>query len=101
MGRVVPIALALLLLRAITPCVAPAASFDCTKAATAGEKIVCGDPALSRLDEVLADKVFLAYQVNGKDLPRKHGSPIRAVAEDHYGYDWVKYVSTLTVEGKG
>lgn len=53
------------------------------------------------LDEVLADKVFLAYQVNGKDLPRKHGSPIRAVAEDRYGYDWVKYVSTLTVEGKG
>jgi DMSO/TMAO reductase YedYZ molybdopterin-dependent catalytic subunit len=53
------------------------------------------------LDEVLADKVFLAYQVNGKDLPRKHGFPIRAVAEDHYGYDWVKYVSALTVEGKG
>ena len=39
-----------------------------------------------------ADKVFLAYQVNGQTLPRKHGFPLRLVAEDHYGSQWVKYV---------
>ncbi len=28
------------------------------------------------LDDVLSDKVFLAYQVNGEVLPRKHGFPL-------------------------
>jgi DMSO/TMAO reductase YedYZ molybdopterin-dependent catalytic subunit len=50
------------------------------------------------LADILSDKVFLAYQVNGKDLPRKHGSPLRVVAEDYYGSDWVKYVDRILVE---
>jgi len=44
------------------------------------------------MTEIISHKVFLAYQVNGRVLPRKHGFPLRAVAEDHYGADWVKYV---------
>jgi DMSO/TMAO reductase YedYZ molybdopterin-dependent catalytic subunit len=44
------------------------------------------------ITDIVADKVFLAYQVNGKDLPQKHGFPLRAVAEDYYGSTWVKYV---------
>lgn len=50
------------------------------------------------LDEVLNDKVFLAYGVNGQALPRKHGFPLRVVAEDYYGDDWVKYVYRMTLE---
>jgi sulfoxide reductase catalytic subunit YedY len=50
------------------------------------------------LTDILSDKVFLAYQVNGKELPRKHGSPLRVVAEDYYGSDWVKYVDRISVE---
>ena len=42
--------------------------------------------------EVLSNQIFLAYQVNGQMLPRKHGFPLRVVAEDHYGSVWVKYV---------
>ena len=42
--------------------------------------------------DVRSDKVFLAYQVNGEKLPIKHGFPLRIVAEDYYGDDWVKYV---------
>ena len=42
--------------------------------------------------DIIADKVFLAYQVNGKDLPQKHGFPLRTVAEDYFGSTWVKYV---------
>jgi DMSO/TMAO reductase YedYZ molybdopterin-dependent catalytic subunit len=42
--------------------------------------------------EIVSDKVFLAYQVNGQVLPQKHGYPLRVVAEDHYGSDWVKFV---------
>ena len=44
------------------------------------------------IEDVGSDKVFLAYQVNGEKLPIKHGFPLRIVAEDYYGDDWVKYV---------
>jgi DMSO/TMAO reductase YedYZ molybdopterin-dependent catalytic subunit len=47
------------------------------------------------LADIRSDKVFLAYQVNGEALPRKHGFPLRIVAEDYYGSDWVKYVYKL------
>lgn len=50
------------------------------------------------IDDVISDKVFLAYQVNGEALPQKHGFPLRLVAEGYYGYDWVKYVYKVTVD---
>lgn len=52
------------------------------------------------IEEVTSEKVFLAYQVNGKKLPEKHGFPVRLVAEDHYGGRWVKYVDTIKVIAK-
>jgi sulfoxide reductase catalytic subunit YedY len=53
------------------------------------------------LREVLDDRVFLAYQVNGRDLPRKHGFPLRVVAGEHYGDDWVKYAARITAVASG
>ena len=53
------------------------------------------------LEDLLSNKVFLAYDVNGKPLPQKHGFPLRAVAEGYYGYDWVKYVYRITIETIG
>jgi sulfoxide reductase catalytic subunit YedY len=50
------------------------------------------------LRDVLCNKVFLAYAVNGEPLPQKHGFPLRVVAEGYYGYMWVKYVHKMTVE---
>ncbi|MBW2410356.1 MAG: molybdopterin-dependent oxidoreductase [Deltaproteobacteria bacterium] len=50
------------------------------------------------LEYVRSNKVFLAYRVNGKVLPQKHGFPLRAVAEDKYGYDWTKYVHTVEAD---
>jgi DMSO/TMAO reductase YedYZ molybdopterin-dependent catalytic subunit len=50
------------------------------------------------LKDVLSDKVFLAYEVNGKPLPKKHGFPLRVVAEGHYGFNWVKFVHKITIE---
>ncbi|MDY7036002.1 MAG: molybdopterin-dependent oxidoreductase [Thermodesulfobacteriota bacterium] len=52
------------------------------------------------IDEVRAGKIFLAYEVNGRPLPRQHGFPLRLVAEDHYGSVWVKYVHRVNVENK-
>ncbi|MCF8069938.1 MAG: molybdopterin-dependent oxidoreductase [Desulfobacterales bacterium] len=49
------------------------------------------------ISEVLSDKIFLAYGVNGEKLPEKHGYPLRVVAEDYYGDTWIKYVYKLTV----
>ena len=42
--------------------------------------------------DIRSDKVFLAYEVNGEKLPVRHGFPLRIVAEDYYGDQWVKYV---------
>lgn len=50
------------------------------------------------LTDVLSNKVFLAYAVNGTPLPQKHGFPLRVVAEGYYGYMWIKYVHKMTVE---
>jgi len=50
------------------------------------------------IEEVLSDKVFLAYEVNGERLPERHGFPLRTVAEGHYGSEWVKYVYKVTVD---
>jgi sulfoxide reductase catalytic subunit YedY len=48
------------------------------------------------IEDILSDKVFLAYSVNGSVLPKKHGFPLRVVAEDYYGGKWVKYVYKVT-----
>jgi DMSO/TMAO reductase YedYZ molybdopterin-dependent catalytic subunit len=48
------------------------------------------------IEDIFADKVFLAYGVNGSVLPQKHGFPLRVVAQDYYGGDWVKYVYKIT-----
>lgn len=50
------------------------------------------------LDEVTTEKVFLAHAVNGETLPVRNGFPLRLVAEDHYGYRWVKYVDTVSFD---
>ena len=50
------------------------------------------------LEYVRSNKVFLAYQVNGKVLPQKHGFPLRAVADDKYGSTWTKYVHTVEAD---
>jgi DMSO/TMAO reductase YedYZ molybdopterin-dependent catalytic subunit len=49
------------------------------------------------LELIQQKKIFLAYQVNGATLPRRHGFPLRLVYEDVYGFDWVKYVDELVV----
>lgn len=50
------------------------------------------------IQDILSAKVFLAYQINGSDLPQKNGFPLRLVAEDYYGSFWVKYVDTVRAE---
>jgi sulfoxide reductase catalytic subunit YedY len=48
------------------------------------------------IEDILLDKVFLAYSVNDSVLPKKHGFPLRVVAENYYGGEWAKYVYKVT-----
>ncbi len=50
------------------------------------------------LTDATSDQLLLAYQVNSATLPRKHGFPLRLVAEGRYGNEWVKYVWNVRVE---
>lgn len=50
------------------------------------------------IEDILSDKVFLAYGVNGETLPKEHGFPLRVVAEGYYGDDWLKYVYKVKLE---
>jgi sulfoxide reductase catalytic subunit YedY len=39
-----------------------------------------------------------SFGVNGKALPKKHGFPLRVVAEGYHGSVWVKYVNRVKLE---
>ena len=49
------------------------------------------------IKDIFQKKIFLAYRVNDKPLPQKHGFPLRLVFEDAYGSDWVKFVDEIVV----
>lgn len=49
------------------------------------------------LDDVRDGKIFLCYAVNGRSLPVRNGYPLRIVAEEEFGDQWLKYVYKLEV----
>jgi DMSO/TMAO reductase YedYZ molybdopterin-dependent catalytic subunit len=49
------------------------------------------------LRQVSLPDVMLAYEMNGKPLPREHGAPVRVVIPDMYGYKNVKWVQEIQV----
>jgi DMSO/TMAO reductase YedYZ molybdopterin-dependent catalytic subunit len=55
-------------------------------------------PEAFPIEEIRSDQIFLAYGVNGADLPLKNGFPLRLVAEDYNGSTWVKFVDSIRVE---
>lgn len=50
------------------------------------------------IEEARSDTALLAYEVNGQTLPQKHGFPLRLVAPNDLGFDWVKYVHRIKVD---
>jgi DMSO/TMAO reductase YedYZ molybdopterin-dependent catalytic subunit len=51
---------------------------------------------LTRAQAAMHD-VMLAYEMDGKPLPRVHGAPLRLVIPEMYGYKNVKWVSQVNV----
>ena len=41
--------------------------------------------------------VLLAYEMDGKPLPREHGAPVRLIIPDMYGYKSVKWLQRIDV----
>ena len=49
------------------------------------------------LDYIINNNILLAYKINGVTLPAKNGYPFQVVAEDKWGYKWVKWVTKIEV----
>jgi DMSO/TMAO reductase YedYZ molybdopterin-dependent catalytic subunit len=45
--------------------------------------------------KALRQEVLVAYQMNGRDLPRDHGYPVRAIVPGHYGMASVKWLTRI------
>jgi DMSO/TMAO reductase YedYZ molybdopterin-dependent catalytic subunit len=48
-------------------------------------------------DEIEKGDVFLAYDVDGVQLPVEHGFPLRLVVKGRYGNIWVKWIDRIEV----
>jgi DMSO/TMAO reductase YedYZ molybdopterin-dependent catalytic subunit len=47
------------------------------------------------LDYLLDNEILLAYSMNGVELPPERGFPFQLVAEDKWGYKWIKWVTEI------
>lgn len=47
------------------------------------------------LDYLLEHDILLAYQMNNVTLPAERGYPFQLVAEDKWGYKWIKWVEKI------
>lgn len=54
------------------------------------------------LDDAFHEQTILAYEMNGRELPVKHGAPLRLRVERQLGYKHAKYVMSIeAVESLG
>ena len=49
------------------------------------------------MDQALLHDVMLAYEMDGKPLPREHGAPLRLVIPEMYGYKGVKWLRQVNL----
>lgn len=49
------------------------------------------------LDYIINNNILLAYKLNGVNLPQERGFPFQVVAEDKWGYKWVKWVNRIEI----
>lgn len=47
------------------------------------------------LNKALQGDVLIAYQMNGRDLSREHGYPVRAIVPGHFGMASVKWLTRI------
>ncbi|NYT07277.1 MAG: molybdopterin-dependent oxidoreductase [Methanomicrobiales archaeon] len=49
------------------------------------------------LDDIRDRDIMMAYAMNGVTLPPERGFPFQLVAEDRWGYKWIKWVTAIEV----
>ena len=49
---------------------------------------------------IMDKNLLLAYKMNGITLPRENGYPFELVAEDKWGYKWIKWVTEIELSDK-
>lgn len=49
------------------------------------------------IDYVRNNDILMAYKENGVELPKSRGFPFQVVAEDRWGYKWVKWIQSIEV----
>ena len=47
------------------------------------------------LDYIIDNDILLAYAINNVTLPAERGFPFQLVAEDKWGYKWIKWVTRI------
>jgi DMSO/TMAO reductase YedYZ molybdopterin-dependent catalytic subunit len=52
------------------------------------------------MQQSLLHDVMLAYEMNGKPLPREHGAPLRLIIPEMYGYKNVKWLERINLVTK-
>jgi uncharacterized protein len=88
----------LLLLLTFLPLLAWSASFDCQKARSATEKMVCADSELSKLDEQLAQTYRKALKTLASPVKAKQiesNAPAKLTQEQKH---WIAYVRNLCTD---
>ena len=73
-----------------------AASFDCKKAETQTEKVICGDKELSQMDEDLSDIYFSSLLLKYSESDQEQKKIIKKIKQDQV--DWIK-VDQTSCEG--
>ncbi|MBD3247416.1 molybdopterin-dependent oxidoreductase [Candidatus Pacearchaeota archaeon] len=49
------------------------------------------------LDYFYNNDIILAYEMNGVTLPAERGFPFQLVAEDRWGYKWIKWITDIEI----
>lgn len=47
------------------------------------------------LDYLMNNDILIAYRMNNVTLPAERGFPFQLVAEDKWGYKWIKWIETI------
>lgn len=47
------------------------------------------------LDYIIENNIMIAYKINNQTLPPENGFPFQLVAEDKWGYKWVKWITRI------
>ncbi len=47
------------------------------------------------VDYIMNNDILMAYKMNDVDLPPERGFPFQLVAEDKWGYKWIKWITAI------